>query len=174
VPRYPQGAQVTVYIDTRTGFTGPEKQAIKDGFENWNDQPNNTDISFIVVETDNPPALPPTSSGSNIIVAGYDDNFSQTAVADTQTFAGTNGVWNIMTFHKNIRSGATEQTRTAYLRGVARHEGGHTSGSGLPRSYPETEVYAVSSSEPPPAHSSRPTHCGPTTHSSRNLRKRSA
>ncbi|HXQ70950.1 MAG TPA: hypothetical protein VN844_10705 [Pyrinomonadaceae bacterium] len=128
VPRYPQGAEVTVYIDTRTGFTGAEKQAIKDGIENWNDQPNNTDITFTVVETDNPPALPPVSPGSTIIVASYDDNFSQTAVADAQTFSGTNGVWNIITFHKNIRSGATEQTRAAFLRGVARHEAGHTIG----------------------------------------------
>lgn len=128
VPRFPQGAEVTVYLDTRTGFTGPKKQAIKDGIENWNNQPNNTGVTFTVQETENPPALPPTSPGSNIIVASYDDNFSQTAVAETQTFSGTNGVWNIMTFHKNIRSGATEQTRAAFLRGVARHEAGHTIG----------------------------------------------
>ena len=130
VPRYPQGSQVTVYIDTRTGFTDPEKQAIKNGIENWNNQPNNSGVTFTVVETDNPPALPPTSPGSNIVVASYDDNFSQTAVADAQTFSGTNGVWNIITFHKNIRSGATEQTRAAFLRGVARHEAGHTIGLG--------------------------------------------
>lgn len=46
VPRYPQNAQVTVYIDKRTGFTGPEKQAIKDGIENWNNQPNNSGVTF--------------------------------------------------------------------------------------------------------------------------------
>ena len=127
-PRYPQGAEVTVYVDTRSGFSGPERQAIKNGIENWNNQANNTAVIFTVVETDNPPALPPTSPGSNIVVAGYDDNVSQTGVAGTQSFSGTNGVWNIMTFHKNIRSGATEETRMAFLRGVARHEAGHTLG----------------------------------------------
>jgi hypothetical protein len=128
VPRYPQGAQVTVYIDKRTGFTDSEKQSIKNGIENWNNQPNNSGVTFTVQETDNPPSLPPSSPGSNIIVASYDDNFSQTDVADTQSFSGTNGVWNIITFHKNIRSGANEQTRAAFLRGVARHEVGHTMG----------------------------------------------
>ena len=86
VPRYPQGAEVTVYVDTRTGFSGPERQAIKNGIENWNNQANNTAVSFTVVETDNPPALPPTSPGSNIVVAGYDDNVSQTGVAGLKLF----------------------------------------------------------------------------------------
>ena len=126
--RYPQGVEVTVYVDTRTGFTESERQAIKNGIENWNNQPNNAGITFNVVETENPPTLPPNSPGSNIAVVSYDDNFSQVAVADTQTFSGTNGVWNIIRFHKNIRSGATAETRTAFLRGIARHETGHTLG----------------------------------------------
>lgn len=38
--RFQKDSLVTVYLDTRTGFTGPEIQAIKDGLEDWNDEPN--------------------------------------------------------------------------------------------------------------------------------------
>jgi hypothetical protein len=114
-----------VYIDTRTGFLDPEKTAIRDGIVDWNDESNNTGVTFDVQETDNPPALPPTSPNSYIVVVNYDDHDSATAIGESQTFHGTNGVWNILTFHRNIRSGSTQEFRNQVIRSVSRHEGAH-------------------------------------------------
>ena len=65
--RFQQNAQVTVYLDTTTGFTDVERQAIKAGLEDWNDEPNNSGVTYTVIETDNPPA----PGGNNTIIATF-------------------------------------------------------------------------------------------------------
>ena len=127
-PRFPPGAAVQVYIDNRTGFSAPEKTAIQNGFEDWNDEPNNTGVTFVVQETDNPPALPPASPNSYIVVVNYEDHFSSVAIGETQTFSGTNGVWNIVTMYRNIRSGSAQVFLDQLIRSVTRHEAGHMIG----------------------------------------------
>lgn len=42
--RFPQNATVNVYLDTTSGFTDNELQWIKDGLEDWNDEPNNPGV----------------------------------------------------------------------------------------------------------------------------------
>ena len=65
--RFQQNAQVTVYLDTISGFTGEERQAIKAGLEDWNDESNNSGVKYNVVETANPP--PP--GGNNTVIARF-------------------------------------------------------------------------------------------------------
>ncbi len=126
-PRFPQGQTVNVYIIEDSGFTPTEQQMIKEGLENWNNQPNNSGVKFNVTVTNNPP---PHGTGNTVIVT-YDDNFSSTEVAGVQMFSGSgpNGptVYATMVFHKNIRSG-NPASLPAFVRGVAKHEGGHTIG----------------------------------------------
>jgi len=74
IPRFPQGATVSVYIKADSGFTATEQQMIKEGLENWNNQPNNSGVTFNVTVTNNPP---PLGTGNTIIVT-YDDNESPT------------------------------------------------------------------------------------------------
>jgi hypothetical protein len=54
--RFLPNSQVTIYLDTSSGFTPTEVQAIKVGLEDWNDEPNNSGVKYTVVETNNPPA----------------------------------------------------------------------------------------------------------------------
>ena len=76
VPRYPQDTNVTVYIDTTglntpSGFSDLEKQAIKDGIQNWNGQTNNSGVTFAVQETTNPPTIP---AQAHVVVVQYQTN----------------------------------------------------------------------------------------------------
>jgi hypothetical protein len=130
--RFQQNAQVTVYLDTTTGFTDAEKQAIKAGLEDWNDEPNNSGVKYTVVETDNPPA----PGGNNTIIASFVDSFgsreAQLNLSDQRNSDGTvTNVSGVLKFWKNIRSG-TPSLLAAFLRSTARHEGGH--GVGLDNS----------------------------------------
>src|SRR6185369_11959489 len=100
VPRYPQNTNVTVYIDTTglntsSGFSDLEKQAIKDGIESWNDQPNNSGVIFTTQETNNPPTLP---AQAHVVVMQYVDQQNPAAVADTQTFSSGPFVSNRIRF----------------------------------------------------------------------------
>ena len=54
--RFQPNARVTIYIDKTSGFTSGEMQSIKEGLEDWNDEPNNSGVRYTVIETDNPPA----------------------------------------------------------------------------------------------------------------------
>lgn len=120
--RFPQGAHVDVYIDANSGFTDAEQQAIKVGLEDWNNQPNTSQVTYNVTVTS---TFPPTGTNKTIIVT-YDDNFSGRGVAVTNMH-GTNGgtvVYADMVFHKNIRVG-NPATLLAFVRELSRHEGGH-------------------------------------------------
>jgi len=133
VPRYPQNTSVTVYIDTTglntsSGFSDLEKQAVKDGIESWNGQPNNSGVTFSVQETNNPPTLP---SKAHVVVVQYVDQQNAAAIADTQTFSSGEFVSNRIRFFQNIRNVFNiPQNQPPFVRTVTRHEGGHTLGLG--------------------------------------------
>src|SRR5690349_13722610 len=133
-PRFLQGAHVTVYLDTTSGFTPEERVAIKTGLENWNNQSNNSGVTYTVVETDNPPA----PGNNNTIIATYHDTFatgnggSALTMTNSKNGAGlVTNVHGVLGFWKNIRSG-TPSLLMSFLRTTARHEGGH--GIGLENS----------------------------------------
>ena len=129
--RFQQNAQVNVYIDKRTGFTDGEMKAIKDGLEDWNDEPNNSGVKYTVVETDNPPA----PGGNNTIIASFVNSpgthEAQLNLSDQRSNGVVTNVSGVLTFWNNIRSG-TPSLLPAFLRSTARHEGGH--GVGLANS----------------------------------------
>ena len=122
--RFPQNAQVTVYLNT-TGFTTEEIAAIKAGLEDWNTQANNSGVKYNVVQTTNPPAV----GGNNTIVA-YFINQSATsnggAALDMHSGSvnGSPVVYGELRFWNNIRSG-TPSLLAGFLRATSRHEGGH-------------------------------------------------
>jgi len=129
-PRYPPGSTVTVYmnttnINTASGFSLAEIEAIEAGIGDWNGQPNNANITYVFVRTPNPPSLPPTHA----VIANFSAPVDPDAVAETQAFSHGPGsgtvVYNVMTFHGSIRLGLD---LFAYVRAVARHETAHTLG----------------------------------------------
>lgn len=125
--KFIQNSQVTIYLDSDSGFTADEIRVIKEGILDWNDESNNTGIRYTIVETPNPP----NPGTSNTIVASYDSNHSNTAVASlTMHQDGTpNGpsIWGFMKFNSNIRDGPVN-TIIPQLRTTARHEIGHAVG----------------------------------------------
>ena len=139
--RFQQNAQVTVYLDTTTGFTDVERKAIKAGLEDWNDEPNNSGVKYTVVETDNPP--PP--GGNNTVVASFINSPGSTEAALSLSDQRTNGVVTKVSgelkFWNRIRSG-TPSMLAGFLRATARHEGGH----GLAWQTPTTIVQRAATS----------------------------
>jgi len=99
-------------------------QQIQNGINDWNDQTNTSGVHFNVVVSANPPTLPPND---HTVVINFDDHPSTVAVADTQTYNSGSTVYNVMTFHNNIRSGNPDYL-PAFVREVSRHETGHTLG----------------------------------------------
>ncbi len=133
VPRYLQNTNVTVYINTTglntpSGFSDLEKQAIKDGIQNWNGQANNSGVTFTVQETTSPPTVP---AQAHIAVVQYQNQQNPDAIADTQTFSSGPYVSNRITFYQNIRNVFNiPQNQPPFVRTTARHETGHTLGLG--------------------------------------------
>jgi len=133
VPRYPQNTNVTVYIDTTglntpAGFSDLEKQAIKEGIQNWNSQTNNSGVTFTVQETTNPPTLP---AQAHVAVVQYQNQQNPNAIAGTQTLSSGPFVSNKIVFFQNIRNVFNiAQNQPPFVRSVARHETGHTIGLG--------------------------------------------
>jgi hypothetical protein len=129
--RFQQNARVTVYLDTRTGFTEVERAAIKAGFEDWDDESNNSGVTYTVVETNNPPA----PGGNNTIIASFvnspGSHEAQLNLSDQRNNGVVTNVSGVLTFWNNIRSG-TPSLLPAFLRSTSRHEGGH--GVGLENS----------------------------------------
>lgn len=131
VPRYPQNTNVAVYIDTTgtntpSGFSSDEIQAIKDGMGDWNDEPNNSGVTFTFQETSSPPSLP---TNANVAIVRYENTFNNTAVAGTQTASSGQFVYNTIIFYQNIRQvNNPPVNQPPFVRSVARHEGGHTLG----------------------------------------------
>lgn len=130
--RFQQNARVTVYLDKRSGFTDIEIKAIKEGLEDWNDEPNNSGVEYTVVETDNLP----TPGANNTVIGKFvnspGSHEAQLNLSDQRTTSGVvTNVSGTLTFWNNIRSGNPSML-PGFLRATARHEGGH--GLGLENS----------------------------------------
>lgn len=131
VPRYPQGVNVTVYLDTAnantpSGFSDLEMNAIEAGIEDWNNQPNASGVTFTVVKTPNPPSIPVPS---HIAILKYVNEQNPNAIADTQTQSSGPNVYNTIRFFQNIRNvNNPAVNQPPFVRSIARHEGGHTVG----------------------------------------------
>lgn len=125
--RFAQGAQVTVYLDSSSGFTSDELTLITDGIESWNNVQSNAGITFTVVVTNSPPA-PGTH---NTVVGRYNDVHSNSAVAALTMHQDGDTTYGTLVFNKNIREG--NEALPAVLRTTARHEMGH--GQGLDNAY---------------------------------------
>ena len=129
--RFQQNAHVTVYLDTTTGFNEAERGAIKAGLEDWNGQPNNSGVTYTVIET----ATPPAPGGNNTIIASFvnspGSHEGQLNLSDQRVNGVVTNVSGVLTFWNNIRSG-TPSLLAGFLRATARHEGGH--GIGLENS----------------------------------------
>lgn len=122
--RFSRSASVNVYIIADSGFTPTEEDMIKEGLEDWNNQPNTSGITYHVTATSNPPP----AGTNNTVIISYEDTESDSEVAHLAMHqsSGTNGIsiYGTMVFHRNIRNG-TPATLPAYVRECARHEGGH-------------------------------------------------
>ncbi len=120
VPRWPQGATVSVYIDPNSSFTVGEREAIKLGYEDWNGQQNNSAVSYHVIT-----ATPPPLGTPNTIVAYYVDENSIQGEPSGSTFS-TSGMntYGTVTFYKQMRTGALA-FHLQFVRTLARHEAGH-------------------------------------------------
>ena len=131
VPRYPQNTTVIVCIDTTglntsSGFSDLEKQAIIDGISSWNNQRNNSGITFTIQESTNPPTIP---AQAHIAVVQYQNQQNPAAIATTQTFSSGPWVSNRIVFFQNIRNVFNvPQKQPPFVRTTARHEVGHTVG----------------------------------------------
>ena len=128
--RFLPNSQVTVYVDTSSGFTTTEVQAIKAGLEDWNDEPNNSGVKYTVVPTDNPPA----PGADKTVVAKFVNEPGSTDARinlSRSTVNGATTISGVLTYWNRIRSG-TPSLLPAFLRSTSRHEGGH--GVGLDNS----------------------------------------
>ena len=126
-PRFPQGAQVTVYIDSSpSGFTDVEQQLIKSGIEDWNDEPNNSGVTYFVVIT----TSPPPAGTNNTIVVQFSDQFSTGTggmLLNLHSSSGPGGtsIFGEMIFFNNIRNPQRPESRPEQIRAGARHEIAH-------------------------------------------------
>jgi hypothetical protein len=121
VPRFPQGATVTVYIDTSSGFIPTEVQAIRAGWESWNGQPNSSGIRYNVVET----STPPSAGGANTILVWYEDRYNpEVGGAGLRAYQIGSAVYMDVIYYQNIREGVPEYL-PAFIRTTSRHEAGH-------------------------------------------------
>jgi hypothetical protein len=129
--RFPQGAQVAIYIDSN-GFHADEIDRITEGFLDWNSQNNSSQIHYNVTVTSSPP---PAGSNNTIVVRYLDHMSTGTggALLNMSQSSGPNGtsISGIMDFFQNIRN-RPQFTPPAniplLLRSDARHEIGHAYG----------------------------------------------
>jgi hypothetical protein len=125
--RFLPNSQVTIYLDTSSGFTPTEVQAIKVGLEDWNDEPNNSGVKYTVVETNNPPA----PGADKTVIAKFVNEPGSTDAQINLSRSSDNKISGTLTYWNRIRSG-TPSLLPAFLRSTSRHEGGH--GVGLENS----------------------------------------
>lgn len=118
--RFPQAAQVTVYLDTR-GLTTTEVGAIVAGLQDWNGQPNYSGVTYNVVQTTDPPQ---PGTNNSIVAHFVDQSSSGTGGAALNMHSSGSTVYGELTFWNNIRSG-TPSLLPGLLRTTATHEGGH-------------------------------------------------
>ncbi|HKP48299.1 MAG TPA: hypothetical protein VJT50_16980 [Pyrinomonadaceae bacterium] len=107
-----------------------EQQNIKAGFEDWNNQPNNSGVRYNVYTTANPPpagmttaSLPPPQT-ANTIVARYVDHPGAAGQASLAMFSIGSTVYGEATFYQQLRY-VHEAAAPIHVRETARHEGGH-------------------------------------------------
>jgi len=125
--RFAQGAHVTVYLDSSSGFTSNELTLISEGIQSWNNVQSNAGITFTVLVTNSPPA----PGGHNTVVGTYHDVHSASSVAVLTMHQDGETIYGTLVFNKNIREG--NEALPAVLRTTARHEMGH--GQGLDNGY---------------------------------------
>ena len=125
--RFQQDAQVTVYIPNNSGLTTEEIAAIKVAMEDWNDEPNQSNVNYNVVEAD-----PPGQQVNNTVVVNFvNSNSSNTGggsltVMDQRTSQGeVTKIWGTFTVWSNHRTLQPPSNRIVQLRNTARHEAGH-------------------------------------------------
>jgi hypothetical protein len=126
-PRFPQGAPVTVYIDSSpSGFTAAEQQLIKSGIEDWNDEPNHSGVTYNVVIT----SSPPPAGTNNTILVQFSDEFSSGTggvLLNLYSSSGPSGtsIYAEMIFFNNIRDPQRPESSPEQIRTGARHEIAH-------------------------------------------------
>ena len=125
--RFQQNAQVTVYIPNNSGLTPEEIAAIKVAMEDWNDENNNSNVTYNVVEGD-----PPNQQTNNTIVVDFVDSNNPNngggslTVMDQRTNQGeVTKTWGTFTVWANHRTLQPPSNRIVQLRNTARHEAGH-------------------------------------------------
>lgn len=104
--RFQPNSHVTVYLVETSGFTSEEMKYIKEGLEDWNDEPNNSGVKYTVVKT----AIPPPIGTNNTIVAKFVNSPGSTEaqlnMPDQRTADGTViKVSGELTFWNRNRSG---------------------------------------------------------------------
>lgn len=125
--RFPQGAQVTVYIDSSpSGFTDVEQTLIRSGIEDWNDEPNNSGVTYQVVIT----SSPPPAGTNNTIVVRFSNQFSSGTggmLLNMHSGSGPSGtsIYGEMIFFNNIRDPQRQESKPEQIRSGARHEIAH-------------------------------------------------
>ena len=123
--RFPKGATVTVYIPPNSGLTPMEIIAFKQGMEDWNDEANNSQVDFTVVE-----AQPPAAGTNNTIVVNFQNHpttanggaelqMHQSSTASGPSIYGEMNLWS------NHRTSGTAEFQLMMLRVTSRHESGH-------------------------------------------------
>lgn len=125
--RFQQNALVTVYIPNNSGLKTDEIAAIKAAMEDWNNEPNNSNVDYNVVEAD-----PPGQQVNNTVVVNFvNSNSSNTGggsltVMDQRTSQGeVTKTWGTFTVWANHRTLQPPSNRMVQLRNTARHEAGH-------------------------------------------------
>ncbi len=126
--RFPKGAIVTVYIPPNSGLTSQEVTAFKEGVEDWNDEANNSEVDFTVVE-----AQPPAVGTNNTIIVNFQNRTTtsnggaelqmhQSSTPSGITIYGEMNVWS------NHRTSGTAEFQLMMLRVTSRHETAHGMG----------------------------------------------
>jgi hypothetical protein len=128
--RFAQGSTVSVYLDASTGLNDMEQQNIKAGFEDWNNQPNNSGVRYNVYTTANPPpagmttaSLPPART-VNTIIARYEDRPGGSGQASLLMYASGSSAYGELTFFQQLRY-VHAAAAPIHVRETSRHEGGH-------------------------------------------------
>ena len=117
--KWARQADVTVTIDT--AFTSNERIAIKEGFEEWN---NNRIVNCSLVTFSGFQQGPrPATSVNGVVFVQYDDALTSGGNASMSTGVVTQALINIGRF---LRHGVEEKYRAGYLKAIVAHEVGHT------------------------------------------------
>jgi hypothetical protein len=129
-PRFQQGAEVTVYIDSSpSGLNDVEQPLIRSGIEDWNGEPNNSGVTYNIVFTTSPP---PAGTNNTIVVRFSNQSSSGSGgmMLNMHSSSGPNGtsIYGEMIFFNNIRNPQSVESRPEQIRSGARHEIGHAIG----------------------------------------------